>query len=64
LANGHPKNPDAVAFKNLIDAAALAGQTVQAFCATDASTSTTAPAGSTTTEPDTGNGKDHGHGKP
>jgi hypothetical protein len=68
LAKGHPKNPDAVAFKNLIDAAALAGQTVQEFCAADASTSTTMASGSsssespTTTERDNGNGK--GHGKP
>jgi hypothetical protein len=38
LAKGHPKNSDAVAFKNLINAAVAAGETVEAFCATSAST--------------------------
>jgi hypothetical protein len=32
-ASGKPKNPGAIAFKNLSDAATAAGQTVEEFCA-------------------------------
>jgi hypothetical protein len=69
LEKGHPKNPDAVAFKNLVNGAALAGQTVEEFCATDSSTSTTATSGSSSTATTAdnvqrGNGNGNGHGKP
>ncbi|MDQ1424843.1 MAG: hypothetical protein QOD72_2341, partial [Acidimicrobiaceae bacterium] len=49
LAKGHPKNANAVAFRNLTNAATKAGQTVTEFCAPVVSTSstvTTAPSGS------------------
>jgi hypothetical protein len=63
---GHAKNPDAVAFRNLVDAATAAGGTVEAFC-TPATTTT-----ALTTEPDSATTDDatdtddqttgHGHG--
>jgi hypothetical protein len=70
LAKGHPKNTDAVAFKNLINAAALAAQTVQEFCAADTSTATSTLTSSSstqspaTTELSKGKGHGHGHDKP
>lgn len=77
LAKGHPKNPNAVAFQNLLEAAAKAGESVEAFCA-DVTTSATTTAGPTSaaTTPATnpahasgtvsggGNGNGKGHGKP
>ena len=55
LAKGHPKNPDAIAFRNLIAAATAAGQTVEQFCATTSPPTTTPPSTTvqTTTLPST-----------
>ncbi len=58
--NGHAKNPDAVAFRNLTEAATAAGMTVHAFCTPTPTTSTaatipfdsaTSADGTTTTDP-------------
>jgi len=55
LAKGHPKNPEAIAFRNLIAAATAAGQTVEQFCATTSPPTTTPPSTTvqTTTLPST-----------
>jgi ribosomal protein S12 len=63
---GHAKNPNAVAFRNLINAATASGATVEAFCAptttttsvtTDTDVATTEDATTTDDATDT-----HGHG--
>ena len=65
---GHVKNPDAIAFRNLLDAAGKAGQTVQVFCADVLGTSTTTGSTTQTTAASTsaashGRGADNGKGK-
>jgi hypothetical protein len=55
--NGHAKNTDAVAFRNLTDAATAAGQTVAEFCTPTSDTTTTVvnTTDETTTTDDPGN---------
>jgi hypothetical protein len=55
--NGHDKNPDAVAFRNLTAAATAAGQTVAEFCAPTSDTTTTV----VTADDDSGRPADRGN---
>jgi hypothetical protein len=62
FANDHGKNLDAVAFRNLTDAAAAAGQTVEEFCAPKSDTTTTNTSETPTTDKH-GKPTDKDHGK-
>jgi hypothetical protein len=62
FANDHGKNLDAVAFRNLTDAATAAGQTVEEFCAPKSDTTTTNTSETPTTD-EHGKPTDKGHGK-
>jgi hypothetical protein len=59
-AKGHLKNPDAIAFRNLLDAAAAVGKSVEDFCAdvtsTPLSVATTAAAAPSSSGPATSHG--------
>jgi hypothetical protein len=57
---GHAKNPDAVAFRNLVDAATAAGGTVEVFCTP--TTTTTSVTTDTALAPTDDTTSTHGHG--